>query len=150
MDAGKNARPQRALSPADNNYMGKIMRIALSKVLILLALLGFAAAASADERILEVWTCTTKDGKTLDDVHMANGKWVKYMNAKIAGGDIISYVLRPIVGQTTTFLFVDSYPSLASWSAGKEHESDEMDAIDEGLEAVATCTENTLHNSTSS
>jgi len=110
-------------------------------------LLGFAFSANAEDRIAEVWNCKAEEGKTIADVQAANGKWVKYMNANVAGGDINSYVLTPVVGKRGVFTYVDSYPNLASWTAGQALESDELTAIEAELNEVATCSENSLHNS---
>jgi hypothetical protein len=88
-----------------------------------------------------------EDGKTIDDVQAANGKWLKYINENVEGGDIRSYVLTPIVGKQGVFTYVDSYPNLASWTAGQALEGDEMTAINDELNEVATCSKNTLHRS---
>lgn len=120
------------------------------KVAVALALMSVAVVAAAEERIIEVWNCKAADGKTIEDVHEANAKWVKYMNAHVDGGDIISYVLQPIVGKSNTFMYADSFPSMASWGAAKAHESEELTAIEEELNSVAVCNENTLHNSKAS
>lgn len=123
------------------------MKISRLKTAMAMALLGLMTTVNADERILEVWTCKAVEGKTLKDIHEVNSKWVKYMNATVEGGDIHSYVLRTIVGDTTTFMYADSYPSMASWVAAKADESDEMTTIDEMLSEVADCSANTLHGS---
>ena len=114
---------------------------------LLLALLGFAVNASAEDRVAELWNCKVEDGKTMDDVRTANSKWVKYVNANVDGGEINSYVLTPIVGKSAAFMYVDTYPSLESWTAGKALESDEMSAIEAELNEAATCSNNTLHRS---
>jgi hypothetical protein len=117
------------------------------KLGLMSALLVFAVSANAEDRVAEVWNCTLEDGKTIADVQAANGKWVKHMNANVADGGINSYVLTPIVATRGGFIYVDSYPSLVSWSAGQELASDELTAIEEELNAVAKCGDNTLHNS---
>jgi len=123
------------------------MKMNLLKLGLLSAMLGFAINASAEERIAEIWNCETEDGKTIDDVQAANGKWLKYMNENVEGGDIRSYVLTPIVGKQGVFIYVDSYPNLASWTAGQALEGDAMTAINDELNEVATCSKNTLHRS---
>jgi len=127
------------------------MKKAVMKVLMLLTTLVFATsvmAAGADEtRVVNLWQCKLKEDKTIDNVHAANGKWVKYVNAQVAGGDIHSYVLQTVVGEARSFLYADSYPSLAAWEAASAIETDEMKAIDKGLGEVADCASNTLHRS---
>ncbi len=110
-----------------------------------------ANAQDAGERIVEVWTCTLIDDQTQEDVQTTNTKWVAFMNAQVEGGDIQSYVLTSIVGNTEGFLYVDSFPDMRAWIAAKAaSETDEGQAIDAELDEVSTCTSNTLHQSTES
>ncbi len=110
-----------------------------------------ANAQDAVERIVEVWTCTLNDDQTQEDVQTTNTKWVAFMNAQVEGGDIQSYVLTSIVGNTEGFLYVDSFPDMRAWIAAKAaSETDEGQAIDAELDVVATCSSNTLHQSTES
>ena len=120
------------------------------KTVMALTLLGFSAAGYADDRVIEIWTCEVADGMELDDVHEVNSKWVKYMNANVEGGDISSHVLRPIVGDANRFIYLDSFPNMASWTAVKASESDELTEIEEMLDEVADCSENTLHGAKAS
>jgi len=114
-----------------------------------LGFMGFSSVASAEDhsRVVVLWKCELKEGKNIDDVHAANGKWVKHVNAKVEGGDIHSYVLATIVGKARTFLYADSFPSMSSWEGAMNIEDDEMKAISEGLDAVADCEKNSLHMS---
>ncbi len=109
--------------------------------------LAFAASAAAQPtRVDEVWRCTLKDGKTPADVHAANGAWVKFVNAKVEGGDIHSYVATNIVGNPTEFLYVDSFPNMKAWTDTKaELQTDEGQAIEAPLNEVATCSSNSLY-----
>ncbi len=122
------------------------------KLSVIAIVLGFAAVASAadESRIVNLWDCKLNEGKTIKDVHAANGKWVKYVNANVAGGDIHSYVLQTVVGKSGTFKYADSFPSMASWSAANEIDNAEMTAITKELDAVADCKSNTLHKSKAS
>ncbi len=129
----------------------------MDKTLVAVALLAIAAGgastaqADSHQRIVEVWTCSLNEGKTQADVEAANGKWVKLMNEKIEGGDIHSYVLTPIVGDTGTFLYADSYPSMEAWVASKVViETEAGQAVEQELDAAADCSSNTLHRSTAS
>lgn len=111
--------------------------------------MGFSTIASAedDSRVVVLWKCELNEGKSIDDVHAANGKWVKHVNANVEGGDIHSYVLATVVGKARTFLYADSFPSLASWGAAMKLEGEEKEAIDAALDAVAECEKNSLHMS---
>ena len=95
------------------------MKSLLSKALLVGVALGLCLAANAGTRVTEVWQCTLNEGKTLEDVHDANGAWVKFVNVTVEGGDIHSYVTTSIVGNTTQFLSVDSFPDMKVWIATK-------------------------------
>lgn len=127
-------------------------RSLVALALVSIAIVGVCAAnADSHKRVVEVWTCSLNEGKTQEDVQAANSKWVKLMNENIEGGDIHSYVLTPIVGNTETFSYADSYPSMEAWAASKEVTKTEAgQAIEKELNAVAKCTSNTLHESTES
>ncbi len=87
----------------------------------------------------------------MDDVRAANSKWVKFMNANVEGGEIGSSIVTTVVGNATSgyFLYVDTFPSLESWSTAKSatEGNDEGEAIDAELGEVADCSENRLYSS---
>ncbi len=117
------------------------------KLLSLFILTGFCLTASASTRINEVWTCTVNKGKTIDDVKMANHKWVKYVNKAVKGGDIQSYVATTIVGERKNFVYVDSFPSMESWTAQKAAMGkDAGKKLEEFLSTVAKCQSNSLYS----
>ena len=106
---------------------------------------AFAAAlAHGEDRIVAVWDCELKDGKTTEDVQAANGKWVELVNRE-AGGDIRSFVATAIVGDSGGFKYFDSFPSLDAWVAmQKVMQTDAGQAVEAELEAAATCASSTL------
>lgn len=112
-------------------------------------LLGVCAAyADSHERTVAIWKCERAKGKTEADVQAANALWVKHVNEGLEEGEIRSFVLNPMVGDMTTFLYVDSFPSGAAWLASREAmESEEGQAIEKQLEEVATCKRNALYES---
>ena len=130
------------------------MKSILVKALAICAAIGICAVASADTRIDEVFTCQLSEGKTMDDVREVNSRWVVFMNANVKGGDISSNIVTTIVGNTTAgrFIFVDSFPSLESWTVAKSATTGdaEGEAIDAGLGEVAECAESRLYSSESS
>ncbi|MFQ6006500.1 MAG: hypothetical protein ACE5OQ_13470, partial [Woeseia sp.] len=87
--------------------------------LALIATLGIFATAIADTDIRVVWQCKINDGKEMNDVRAANSKWVKFVNANVQGGAITSHIVTAIVGDVKPgrFLYVDTFPSIESWSA---------------------------------
>ncbi len=126
------------------------MQSLLSKTLLIGVALGICVAANAGTRVEEVWECTLNEGKTLEEVHATNGAWLKFVNAKVAGGDIHSYVATSIVGDTIPrFVFVDSFPNMKAWIATKAAlETDEGQALEAALNDVARCESNTLYSTT--
>jgi hypothetical protein len=112
----------------------------------LIAVLGmsFGGVASADS-FANVYTCKLKDDVELEAVQAANSKWLKFVNAKVAGGGITSSVGTAVVGNFETFIFVDTYPSLSSWAATQELlDSDAGDEVDDLFENLTDCSKNSL------
>ena len=112
--------------------------------LLAVAGLGLSGLASADT-FANVYTCKVKDDVEMEDVQAANSKWLKFVNAKVAGGGITSSVGTAVVGNFETFIFVDTYPSLSSWAATQELlDSDAGDEVDGLFEDLTDCTKNSL------
>ncbi len=131
---------------------GNAMNFAKILVVVVGTLLA-STALSAEERVVNLVTCELKEGKTTDDLHAANGRWVRYMNDNVPGGDIRSFPAMPIVGEFSHFLYIDSFPNLTSWAGMVDVEnagSDEMKSIMDGLEAVASCSRNALYRAVES
>ncbi len=120
------------------------MKKSLSGAFVALAALCLSGIAYADN-IAETWTCKLKDGKEIADVQAANSKWLKWINANVDGGGITSAVGRTVVGDTTIFIFVDSYPNLATWAAAKEAlDSDAGSELDDMFSEISECSDNRL------
>ena len=116
-------------------------------------LFALASLVSAEERIVNLVTCELAEGMTQADVQKANGPWVRYMNENVPGGDIRSAPAVPIVGNWTKFLYIDSFPNLASWSAAMELEnagSAEIQKIFSDLDKTASCSKNSLYRAVGS
>jgi hypothetical protein len=112
--------------------------------LLAVAGLGVSGLATADT-FSNVYTCKLKDDVEMEAVQEANGKWLKFVNAKVAGGGITSAVGTAVVGNFETFIFVDTYPSLSSWAATQELlDSDAGDEIDGLFEDLTDCSKNSL------
>ena len=127
--------------------MSNILKFAL-----LVLCCSFAVNAFAD-RVDAVWKCDLHDGKEMSDVHAANSEWVKHVNAALDVGEITSGTSVAVVGDQGHFYFVDSYPSLAAWSAVQEYvDSDQgkaaMESIQGAFEDLFDCSSNTLYRHT--
>ena len=128
--------------------------IRITKLLVLCATSILALnALAAESRVVNLVECKLVGDKTVEDVHEANGRWVRYMNKTVAGGDIQSFVVTTAVGDWTSFKFIDSFPNMAAWAATSDVEAaagDEISSILEDLNKVSACSGNTLHRSRAS
>lgn len=110
-----------------------------------LATLAVAAAGSpllADEYVA-AYTCKLNDGKEVEDVQAANSAWLKWVRENV-NKNISSNVGTAVVGEFDMFLFIDSYPDLATWAATVSALEGAPDSIEEGLDAAAKCDKNRL------
>jgi len=104
----------------------------------------FSAGAWAD-RVSEVFECELEKGATLADAQAVNSKWLAFMKANVSE-DITSVAATVMVGKSDEFLYVDTYPDLATWAAAQAAlETDEGQAVESGFEAVMECDKNTLY-----
>jgi hypothetical protein len=85
----------------------------------------------------------------MEEVAAANGKWLAFVNGAVEGGDIHSYALESIVGDTTGFMFVDTYPGRIAWATAKEAlDTEAGKAAEAGFEGLFECSSNRLYKST--
>lgn len=108
------------------------------------ALLCFSTGAWAD-RVSEVFECDLEKGKTLADAQAVNKEWLAFMHANVSE-EITSVAATVLVGKSNEFLYVDTYPDLATWAAGKAAlATDEGQAVESGFEDIMECDENKLY-----
>ena len=107
-----------------------------------------ALADAGDVRIVEMWQCELKEGQKMEDVKANNTKWLAMTRKEAASDDVRSYALSTIVGDQSKFVFVDTFPNLAAWSAAKAAESEEGKAIEATFNELMACTKNRLYKST--
>jgi hypothetical protein len=72
---------------------------------------------AGDTRVVETWNCELKDGKKMEDLQANNVKWLARTRQQAGNDEVYSYAMSPIVGDLTGFMFVDTYPDMATWSA---------------------------------
>jgi len=122
-------------------------RMILAAIFCFTPLIGLADAG--DVRIVEMWQCELKEGQKMEDVKANNTKWLALTRKEAASDDVRSYALSTVVGDLTKFVFVDTFPDMAAWSAAKSAaESDEGKAIEAAFENLMECTKNRLFEST--
>ena len=117
------------------------MRKILSTIVFSLLFAVFCGSAWADS-VVASYNCELKEGKTSEELLAANSKWLKWVREKV-NPNITSEVGTPIVGKQDMFLFVDTYPDLATWAA-TQTALDESDELDELFEDISECSENRL------
>jgi len=105
-------------------------------------------ANAGDVRIVEMWQCELKDGQKMEDVKANNTKWLALTRKEAASDDVRSYALSTVVGDQSKFVFIDTFPNLAAWSAAKSAESEEGKAIEAAFENLMECTKNRLYEGT--
>lgn len=102
-----------------------------------------ASGAVFADAVNNVYTCKLKEDKTIDELQAANGKWLAWVRENVDKG-IDSGVGTAVVGKQDMFLFIDHYPDLKVWAAAQVALQDAPDEIEEGLDAISDCTQNSL------
>ncbi len=121
----------------------------LLSVFLMTAAVTVSGVASAGTHVEEVWDCTLNEGKTMEQVNVVNAKWVEFINKQVKGKGITSRSVTPLVGDLSSFVFVDAFPNLQSWTDAKAAmDSKKGREMDEEFAAVSECTSNALYNST--
>ena len=109
------------------------------------ASLALISAGAWADKVSEVFECEFEKGATLADAQAVNAKWLAFMKANVSE-DITSVAATVLVGDFDEFLYVDTYPDLATWAAAKAAlETDEGQAIENGFSDVSECDESTLY-----
>jgi hypothetical protein len=125
------------------------MKRSAFKTLLFTTAVTLSTAASADTRFIEVWNCKMLDGKTSEQLQSVNTAWQTFVNSKVQGAGVRSSVMTSVVGDYTSFLAADSYPSMTSWVEAKAAlKTPEGLAAEAAWNSVAPCTSSTLYEST--
>jgi len=128
-----------------------------------ISVIGLSAVCEAQvaegERIVEIWTCTLNEGYSMEDIEIMSTRWLDLV---LSGGatDVDSYRLSHLVGTmrghepaedvTSSFLFIDSFPDVASWMAAKRAQmTPEGQEIMAAYTQLNTCGTNTLYRRSS-
>jgi hypothetical protein len=116
------------------------MIFAVAASVFLLLSVGVSA-----EPAVQVLDCKLNDGKTSDDAHALNAKWLKWAHATAGTDEITSSFVSAIVGDFGGFMWVDSYPSLAVWATISEAELENDDPeLSAAFDALQTCSSSSL------
>ena len=116
----------------------------LLQVLAATVFVFFSGSIVADT-FAEVYNCKLEEGKTAEDAHAANSKWLKWVNANV-NGEVTSSSGVAVVGDNKAFLWVDTYPDLATWSATQTalDSKEGKAALKDLFKGITDCTENRL------
>jgi hypothetical protein len=122
----------------------------MKKLLIIILLLALPGLCLADDsNTVVIFKCKLHDGKKMEEVQANNVRWLA--NARKNGGseEINSYALEPQIGELDHFVFIDSYPDLATWAkAQSAEETEESKAINAAFEELMECEKNRMYKST--
>jgi hypothetical protein len=121
----------------------------LLSVFFMTVAMAVSGIASAGTHVEEVWDCTLREGKTMKQVNAINAKWIKFVNKQVKGGEISSRTVTPLVGDLSSFVFVDAFPDLQSWTDTKAAMASEQgQKLEAEFDEVSECSSNRLYNST--
>ena len=115
-----------------------LKKIMLATVTSAFLLLSVAVHA---EPISVVFTCKLKEGKTKEDAMAINAKWLKWARATGGSDEITSSFVSTVIGDIGGFMWVDTYPDIATW--GKIVDGDS--GLDAEFDAVSTCSGNRMY-----
>src|SRR5210317_1094495 len=113
----------------------KIILATVTSVFLLLS-----AVVSADPVML-VFTCELKEGHTKEEAMAVNAKWLKWARATGGSDEITSSFVSTVIGDMGGFMWVDTYPDIATW--GKIADGDS--GLDDEFDAVSTCSGNRMY-----
>ena len=115
----------------------------LTRLFTTVAICCLSAGALADP-VAEVFTCKLHEGKTMEDAKAINKVWLAWMRTNVAE-EITSTAATALVGDSETFIYVDTYPDLETWAKDKTaRETAEGAAVESGFDAVMKCPGNRL------
>lgn len=113
----------------------KIMLATVTSAFLLLSV------AAHPEPISIVFSCQLKDGSTKEDAMEINARWLKWARATGDSDEITSSYVSTVIGDLGGFMWVDTYPDIATW--GKVDEADSV--FDAEFNEVSTCSGNRMY-----
>ena len=113
----------------------KIMLATVTSVFLLLSGAVYAEPVSI------VFSCKLKEGSTKEDAMEINARWLKWARATAGTDEITSSYVSTIIGDLGSFMWVDTYPDIATW--GKIVDADS--GLDAEFDAVSTCSGNRMY-----
>ena len=115
----------------------KIMLTIVAPVFLLLS------AAVHAEPISIVFSCKLNEGFTKENAMEVNARWLKWAREAGDSDEITSSYVTTIIGDTDGFMWVDTYPDIATW--GKVVDDDSGSEFDAEFDEVSTCSGNRMY-----
>ena len=109
-----------------------LKNITLAAVTSVFLLLTYSAHA---EPVSVVYACKLKEGVTKDDAMEVNARWLKWARSTGGSDEITSSFVTAIVGDLGGFMWVDTFPDIATWGKVVDAESE----FDAEFDAIMTC-----------
>jgi hypothetical protein len=100
----------------------------------------FSIAVNA-EPVSIVFSCKLNEGSTKEDAMEINSRWLKWARATGGSDEITSSYVSTVIGDLGGFMWVDTYPDIATW--GKVTDADSE--FDAQFDEVATCSSNRMY-----
>ena len=100
----------------------------------------FSIAVNA-EPVSIVYSCKLNEGSTKEDAMEINSRWLKWARATGGSDEITSSYVSTVIGDLGGFMWVDTYPDIATW--GKVTDADSE--FDAQFDEVATCSTNRMY-----
>ena len=113
----------------------KIMLATVTSVFLLLSGVVYAEPVSI------VFSCKLKEGSTKEDAMEINARWLKWARATAGTDEITSSYVSTIIGDLGSFMWVDTYPDIATWGKIVDADSD----FDAEFNEVSTCSGNRMY-----
>lgn len=109
---------------------------------LVIATFAWSAQAAETGTIAEVYGCTYREGKSLDDLKAAAAQWLKEFDKVEAGKNYYAAILSPIRSNSPyDVVWIGSNPNLNDWAKSEEAStgSAALRASQAGFDAVADC-----------
>ena len=119
------------------------MKKIVTAVLFACIMAGLSIPAFAAS-VIASYNCELKEGKKLEELQAVNSRGLKWVRENV-NPNIESSVGSPIVGDLEHFIFIDTYPDLATWAATQAAlDSDAASELEDMFNDVSECTKNRL------
>ena len=115
----------------------------LKKIGLAIVTSAFLLISSAvyAEPVSIVFSCKLKEGSTKEDVMEVNARWLKWARATAGSDEITSSYVWTVVGDLGGFMWVDTYPDIATWAKVVDADSE----FDAEFDEFSTCSGNRMY-----